>query len=32
VDREMKMIELKEEVNALMRAAGQPEKYRIVRA
>jgi DNA-binding NtrC family response regulator len=30
VDREVRMIELKQEVNALLKAAGQPEKYRIV--
>jgi DNA-binding NtrC family response regulator len=30
VGRELRMIELKQEVNALLRAAGQPEKYRIV--
>ena len=29
VDREMRMIELKKEINALLKAAGQPEKYRI---
>jgi PAS domain S-box-containing protein len=30
VDREVRMIELKKETNALLKAAGQPEKYRIV--
>ena len=30
VDRELRMIELKKEVNALLRKAGRPEKYRIV--
>jgi PAS domain-containing protein len=30
VDRELRMRELKKEVNALLKAAGQPEKYRIV--
>jgi len=29
VGREVRMIELKREVNALLKAAGQPEKYRI---
>ena len=28
--RELRMIELKTEINALLKAAGQPEKYRIV--
>jgi PAS domain S-box-containing protein len=31
VDRELRMIELKAEINALLKAAGQPDKYRIVR-
>lgn len=30
VDREVRMIELKKEANALLKAAGHPEKYRIV--
>ena len=30
--RELRMIELKKEINALLHAAGQPEKYRIVTA
>ncbi|MEI6656152.1 MAG: response regulator [Verrucomicrobiota bacterium] len=30
VGRELRMIELKQEVNALLLATGQPEKYRIV--
>ncbi len=30
VGREVRMIELKQEINALLKAAGQPEKYRIV--
>ena len=30
VGREVRMIELKREVNALLKAAGQSEKYRIV--
>ncbi len=30
VDRELAMIELKKEVNALLRKSGQEEKYRIV--
>ncbi len=30
VGREIRMVALKKEVNALLRAAGQPEKYRIV--
>jgi len=30
VDRELRMIALKKEVNALFRQAGKPEKYRIV--
>jgi len=30
VDREVRMIALKQEINALLKAAGQPEKYRIV--
>ena len=30
VGREVRMIELKKEINALLKAAGQPEKYRIV--
>ena len=29
VDRELKMIELKKEINGLLRAAGRPEKYKI---
>jgi CheY-like chemotaxis protein len=29
VDRELRMIELKQEINALLQAAGRPEKYRI---
>jgi CheY-like chemotaxis protein len=29
VDRELRMIELKQEINALLQAAGQPEKYKI---
>ena len=31
VGREVRMIELKQEVNALLQAAGKPEKYHIVR-
>lgn len=31
VDREMRMVELKQEINALLKASGLPEKYRIVR-
>jgi len=31
VGRELRMIELKAEVNALLKAAGQPDKYRIIR-
>jgi len=31
VGRELRMIELKEEINALLKAAGQPDKYRIIR-
>jgi PAS domain S-box-containing protein len=30
VDREIRMIDLKKEINGLLRAAGQPERYRIV--
>ena len=30
VDRELRMIELKKEVNALLKKSGRPEKYRIV--
>jgi len=30
VGREVRMIELKKEINALLKAAGQPEKYKIV--
>lgn len=32
VGRELRMIELKQEVNALLKAAGQSEKYKIVNA
>jgi len=32
VDREMRMIELKAEINALLNAAGQPDKYKIIGA
>ena len=31
VGRELRMVELKAEVNALLKAAGQPDKYRIIR-
>jgi DNA-binding NtrC family response regulator len=30
VDRELRMIELKKEVNALLKRAGEPEKYRVI--
>ena len=30
VDRELRMIELKAEINALLNAAGQPDKYKII--
>ncbi len=30
VDRELRMIELKQEVNALLQSTGRPEKYRII--
>jgi CheY-like chemotaxis protein len=30
VDRELRMIELKQEINALLQAAGKPERYKIV--
>jgi hypothetical protein len=30
VGRELQMIELKKEINALLKQAGQPEKHRIV--
>jgi len=30
--RELRMIELKQEINAMLKSAGQPEKYRISEA